>query len=255
MERPPKLTPRERSLVPFLVQGASRREIAEEFSLSEETVKLHIRSLLRKFDARNLRECFLDLQSFEEFYSTNVNQGHEYHHRTTSTLTIDADGIDAENVITSDIEAVFGDVKTSSMSSGITNGEVVSAEINNLPVQAQNRGMLPHWYEFSYDKIKREGERYSRTMRLLTKGAYLEPTEFQLLSIYRPTKTARIIVRFASGNLPKVAKSKLLYQGRPAHLPVPELQRQGNTLVLDIPNPRVHYSYLIEWTWDTPPLG
>ncbi len=47
------LTDREREVLERLCQGASNKEIARDLSLQEVTVKLHVKTLCRKLDARN----------------------------------------------------------------------------------------------------------------------------------------------------------------------------------------------------------
>lgn len=47
------LTPREQDVAALLARGLSDKEIAEQLSLQVGTVKVHVKSLLRKFDAAN----------------------------------------------------------------------------------------------------------------------------------------------------------------------------------------------------------
>jgi DNA-binding NarL/FixJ family response regulator len=51
------LTVRERDVMLLLMEGKSNRRIAEALSLSENTVKYHIRSILEKFDVNNRVEA------------------------------------------------------------------------------------------------------------------------------------------------------------------------------------------------------
>jgi LuxR family transcriptional regulator, regulator of acetate metabolism len=53
----PGLTQRERQVMKRLVEGRSNRQIAEEFVISTETVKIHVRHLLRKLNASNRAEA------------------------------------------------------------------------------------------------------------------------------------------------------------------------------------------------------
>lgn len=53
---PPALTGREVEVVSALAQGATNREIARRFVISENTVKNHIRNVLAKLQLRNRRE-------------------------------------------------------------------------------------------------------------------------------------------------------------------------------------------------------
>jgi DNA-binding NarL/FixJ family response regulator len=55
-EEPP-LTPRERDVYSLLAEGRSNREIARALFISEPTVKVHVRSILRKLGARSRVEA------------------------------------------------------------------------------------------------------------------------------------------------------------------------------------------------------
>ncbi|MDF1801467.1 response regulator transcription factor [Thalassovita sp.] len=49
----PHLTPRERDVLRGLCDGKSNKEIARDLDLQEVTIKLHVKTLSRKLDARN----------------------------------------------------------------------------------------------------------------------------------------------------------------------------------------------------------
>lgn len=54
-----RLTPRELEVLHFLVQGASNKEIARELELQLVTVKLHVRGICRKLNAKNRTQAAL----------------------------------------------------------------------------------------------------------------------------------------------------------------------------------------------------
>ncbi len=53
------LTPRETEVLSYLASGASNKEIARELSLQVVTVKLHVRGICRKLDAKNRTQAAL----------------------------------------------------------------------------------------------------------------------------------------------------------------------------------------------------
>lgn len=53
------LTPRETEVLSYLVQGASNKEIANALGLQVVTVKLHVRGVCRKLDAKNRTQAAL----------------------------------------------------------------------------------------------------------------------------------------------------------------------------------------------------
>jgi DNA-binding NarL/FixJ family response regulator len=53
----PRLTPRQREVLRSLARGASNKQMAQQFSLSEGTVKLHVAAILQALDAGNRTEA------------------------------------------------------------------------------------------------------------------------------------------------------------------------------------------------------
>ena len=51
--KPPGLSDRELEIIGCIAEGQSNKVIARRFSISEATVKIHVRGILRKVDARN----------------------------------------------------------------------------------------------------------------------------------------------------------------------------------------------------------
>ena len=58
----PKLTPREREVLSFLVRGVSNKEIANAMGLQVVTVKLHVRGICRKLEVANRTQAALKAQ-------------------------------------------------------------------------------------------------------------------------------------------------------------------------------------------------
>ncbi len=57
------LTPREKSVMRWLMDGHSNKEIARELDLQEVTVKLHMRSICRKLEVKNRTQAALKARS------------------------------------------------------------------------------------------------------------------------------------------------------------------------------------------------
>lgn len=54
-----KLTPREEEVIEYLVTGASNKEIANKLELQVVTIKLHVRGICRKLEAKNRTQAAL----------------------------------------------------------------------------------------------------------------------------------------------------------------------------------------------------
>ncbi|MFR1673102.1 MAG: response regulator transcription factor [Candidatus Gastranaerophilaceae bacterium] len=48
-----KLTEREQEILNFLTQGYDNKEIGKEINISKHTVKAHVSTIIRKFNAKN----------------------------------------------------------------------------------------------------------------------------------------------------------------------------------------------------------
>lgn len=57
-----KLSPREKEVLSFIMQGASNKEIAAQLGLQEVTIKLHVRGVCRKLDAKNRTQAAMKAQ-------------------------------------------------------------------------------------------------------------------------------------------------------------------------------------------------
>lgn len=57
VERPPRLSPRERETLTLLAAGCSTAQMAEQMSISKETVRNHVKGVLRSLGARSRVEA------------------------------------------------------------------------------------------------------------------------------------------------------------------------------------------------------
>ena len=68
MVPPPVLTPRELDCLPLLVSGTARHDMAHVLGVSVETIKKHVRSILQKYDAVNIRDALPAMRLHQEYY-------------------------------------------------------------------------------------------------------------------------------------------------------------------------------------------
>ncbi len=71
MEFPPNLTERERDVLPHLISGQKRRDIAMSLGISEDTVKRHVKHILAKFQVASLRDGFDRMNDYQTYYGKN----------------------------------------------------------------------------------------------------------------------------------------------------------------------------------------
>lgn len=88
MQVPPILTAREREIVPLLLAGATRAEIARDLKISQETVKSHSKNIFAKFDVSNLREGFQRISDYQTYFGIGGLGVSRFVTETTSRLTV-----------------------------------------------------------------------------------------------------------------------------------------------------------------------
>ncbi len=109
--RAPILTKREFQIIEYLAAGITRDEIARDIKVSPETVKLHTKNILRKFDSASVRDGAADIQAFVRAYGKN-GLGHQiFNTSVTVTAVIDPDKRRAQWEIKSQGYVVCGVVK------------------------------------------------------------------------------------------------------------------------------------------------
>lgn len=74
MLHPPNLSAREKEILPSLLVGATRNEIADEIGISAETVKIHVRNILKKFEVLNVRDGFSRLSEYQTYFGVGGYQ-------------------------------------------------------------------------------------------------------------------------------------------------------------------------------------
>ena len=62
----PKLTPREMRVIELLMQGMANKIIAFRLGMSQSTVKVHVHSIIRKFNVRNRTEVAVTARSMQQ---------------------------------------------------------------------------------------------------------------------------------------------------------------------------------------------
>jgi len=68
-----QFTPRQIAVLGHLTQGKSNKVIACELAMSESTVKVHIRNIMKKMNAANRTEVACRIKSFSDTLSTGVH--------------------------------------------------------------------------------------------------------------------------------------------------------------------------------------
>jgi DNA-binding CsgD family transcriptional regulator len=71
LTHPPVLTKRELEVLTHIVAGDQYRQIAENLGVSGETIKMHAKNILRKFNAQRISECMPEVVEYVNSFSPN----------------------------------------------------------------------------------------------------------------------------------------------------------------------------------------
>lgn len=111
MQAPPKLTKRERQILPYLLSGATRNEIATTLGIAPDTVKIHVKNLLEKFDAATVRDGFKSMNLYQQYYGISGLGADRFIHSADLSVRL-LDGCKSFNVTTSiDLSVIQGEIQ------------------------------------------------------------------------------------------------------------------------------------------------
>jgi len=137
---PPRLTNRERDCLPLLVSGKTRHEIADALDVSVETVKKHVRNLLNKYDAVNIRDVLPILRLHWEYYYSDQASFNVFCKSAKYTVTIDRHNTEMRAEVIQDFTVVGSSVSSLRFSTFVDNFPIRHIEIDGqVPIELSNR--------------------------------------------------------------------------------------------------------------------
>lgn len=247
MKFPPKLSRREREIVPYIVDGFTRKEIAQTLNVSEETVKVFYRSLARKFDAGRLREAMEDLAEYYKFFIKGPHKFYVPHVDTVFTLL--ADG-------TSDvIETRYSVVAISDTIREIkelytTAGEMKRVTMNGRVIAPIVDVGKRFTYHYALQKKLARFETYDMHVVTEVVGAYgRENSEKFANGAYDPTGSMTLTVQFDTPRLPKRVICYRQHGNQEVSGEFPLEVLDERRYKISIQDPIYLSEYTIRWFW------
>ena len=246
MYRPPHLTRREIEIVPFLVSGATRTEMAHHFNISEETINTHVRNLLRKFGAASLRDCIFDITQYNEQFIEGL---HEFYvPRLETTVRLKPNYMDCDIISNFDLLA---------MKAGVNHLTELYASDGDLPTVKINGTQIDpvqelSGYSFTLDFPKALGdyeEIQVSTEVTLANAFGKKNIESHFNSIADPTGHLKLGIEFQTERLPEKV-SFLSRHGVSAYKEIKTILHPEHRFIsIDIDRPEYLRKYYIRWEW------
>lgn len=243
----PKLTKREIELVPLLVAGATRDDIANSLGVSSETIKSHIRNLVNKFGGNTVRDVIVGLTNYDRYF---ISGDHKFFVPVLySTIILHENRKDAEVLSDFDIVAIHSGVdkltelyRTDGAPPKVTmNGE-------NITQQPAELGQFEYTYHFS--KPLKAGEIKSVQTHVFYPDAYGKNIEAHINRIADPTDRLVLAVEFRGDVVPdRVFFNVRKSLGNYGELARFDHHRQSRFEIV-IDDPQYMLSYFVRWIWD-----
>jgi hypothetical protein len=196
MKKPPKLTNREAELVPFLVQGRTRRDIALELGVSEDTVKVHTRNLLKKFDAIDVIDAFNDLLDYQTIFSPDGFHFPVFFNLAKWRLTVydEARGVKVERKI--DFEVLRGPLERIDTLVRLDNSVVHEIKRDGRPGAIRMvRG--EHFIDGAFEKPLQTGDvgSFEESYVVLGTESYSAKFPYWSINTFYPTERVEVEIR------------------------------------------------------------
>lgn len=247
MPVPPKFTKREIEIIPFLVDGVTRFEIAKHLGLSEETVKIHVRNILRKFDATSLRDCIVQITQYREQFIKGMHRFYIPH--LTTTLHLCENSKDCEIVSDYDVLAVLPDVSSISELYG-TDGDVPRVVINDMQIEPI-KDLSSYLFTWMFPKPLNVFETQKIHSNVFFENAFgTKNQESHFNNIIDPTGHLSFGVVFHTARLPKKVSFDLR-QGIGMHQNIAQIQNtEPNKFEISVSEPAFLKRYYVRWEWE-----
>jgi len=247
--RPPILTTRQRELLEFLAAGATRNEIAQHFGISPETVKIHTRAILEKFDAKTVRDAIEYIVAYITAYPIGESDADIYYDEIRYLISVSGN----LNTTTYDrhhrVFVLRGTV--SEIDSSIDYpGEIFDVLLNGgSPDKTENFGKYIK-YSKVLDRSYRTGDTFERSLHYKTQ-AY-RPEYSQEVSNTIGTPVGKLLMRIdlprppATFNVMVLDRSRFISVEKLANV---EFTQQNLTYQIVANSPTPGQKFTLGWTW------
>lgn len=250
MHTPPDLTMRERQILPLLVSGTSRLDIAETLDVSPETIKKHTSSILNKFEAVSLRDGYEEMRDYVEYYCGDLPQFDLFCIEFDAHLTLDQTRNELYYKMTHRFKSVTKPIAYTRVSSLEDLFTIKSVRINNKPKEPVLYEMGKRIYECRYDPPVAKGKVFERETEMVfdLNDHGLTDSYYTVWPVY-PTATMTLSLDFVGPNTPNRVWSEIQMNSVPIEDPTTTLSQNDQRWTLHMRTPELGRHYLIRWQW------
>lgn len=250
---PPRLTPREVQILPYIIAGSRRSEIAVRFGRSEDTIKAHISNIVRKFSAKSTREAFEDIHYYFECFGLDGTKSQYYTKHLKTNLTLDASGTSAKLTERYSCEVLFPCEEQYKWVVWTDCGYISNAEIDGQPAQLEQSALGGKMFVSQSKNNYCAFEKFYRTTSLDYVSAFPGKSEFWTFNVMHKIVEFELHISFENcATIPQLEGLVHNEVGQLAasRVSLPVIDKKATWKILD---PLRSFNYSLVWTWEGSP--
>lgn len=251
---PPILTDREFEILECVNDGFRRAEVADALGISEETVKFHMKNILRKFGGTRVTDVSSEIARYVEAFSRHGLNYQVHYKKISNYIEVSRDFREAKIFRRSEGIVVRGELREHVIGSTFQ-GKMQDVRICGKTadaIQNNSSGALYTIYRLGLDTPLKRGQSFLQTFSF--QGVcwpnlhYLEST----FTIGSPTSEVETRIKFAAGDPRNVEAKKLhgLYFKDASDLPNVNFDVVTDTILFRVVEPKLEEKFTLSWSLD-----
>ena len=194
----PILTERQFQILELIAVGATRNEIAVELGISSETVKVHKKAILDKFDATSVRDAMGDINTYLAAYGRDGAGYTSYFHSICGTINVSSDHKSSFITWTTAETIVRGPV-TEISSLLQEKGTISDISLNGVKPALEHTDVTSTVVRLKLDKPLSTGDTFQRELTYRAEFFGAQQIENYSISIMSLVKKVSLMARFDGG--------------------------------------------------------
>ena len=194
----PILTERQFQILELIAVGATRNEIAVELGISPETVKVHTKAILDKFDATLVRDAMGDINTYLAAYGRDGAGYTSYFHSICGTINVSSDHKSSFITWTTAETIVRGPV-TEISSLLQEKGTISDISLNGVKPALEHTDVTSTVVRLKLDKPLSTGDTFQRELTYRAEFFGAQQIENYSISIMSLVKKVSLMARFDGG--------------------------------------------------------
>jgi DNA-binding CsgD family transcriptional regulator len=196
--RVPILTDRQFEILELLAVGATRQEIASELGISPETVKVHTKTIIDKFDATSVRDAMVDINNYLAAFGRDGSGLTSYFHSICGTIDVASDYRSSFKTWVTYETIVRGPV-TEILSMVHEEGVVSKVLLNGVKPELEKTDVKSAVVRLELDKALAAGDEFRRELSYRSEFIGIERIDNYSITIKSPVEYVSLLARFDDG--------------------------------------------------------